>query len=173
MTRRHWAILLLVGVVAACSTGRAGTAADAADGALRAAASELVAPGDVRAGLLTESDADAWIAATAARLEGWYDGEPLASHIRGVRNVVNDHVVHPGAIISSVEVIALDLGPAHVRGGTEVAFPQAVIRYRTHRSSDPPGALGTDGVTMCDLTVTLLGGDRWRVTQEACNVSGA
>ncbi len=73
-------------------------------------------------------------------------------------------------IESSVDVEEFDV-PAAAVTGDRASVEYATIRYRTHFA---PGTWTEDvvgGVTMCHYELEHVDGE-WRVTDEACNVSG-
>lgn len=154
----------------ACTLSSNATPEGAAEGALRAAAQELVAPTDYRSGRLTPEQAQQWLERVRLSLEPYYSPDLVGRHMRGVTNVVEDHVQHIGPIVTSVQVTSVSLGPAET-DGSDTRFSSATVDYRTQLGEDVPAA-NPEGGKMCILLLRRTEDGDWQVVDETCNESG-
>ena len=153
----------------ACTLSSTATPEGAAEGALRAAAQELVAPTDYRSGRLTPQQAQQWLERVRLSLEPYYAPDLVERHMRGVANVVEDHAQHIGPIMTSVQVRSVSLGPAEI-DGSGTRFSSATVDYQTQLAEELPTA-NPEGGKMCILGLRRTEHGDWQVVDETCNES--
>lgn len=160
----------LAGVVGGCVDRAQDPLRTAVEGALRASVLADVAPAAYQAGVLAPDLAADWIARGDAEFSRWFAGTALEQHRLGLRNVVESKAQVAGAITASVEVQRIEMGSTTLEGD-RARVADAAILYVTHFVPGTWEPVSVPGVTMCIYDLERING-HWRVTDEACNVSG-